>query len=138
MSIDTLLEKYKTTKLELSKEVKSEFSKLFENFFAKYPEVNHIKFTAFTPYFNDGDACVFSVNDLDLYLVTPEELEEDDEVYHYGETYYDLEDGEFKKDFNEVRKEVAKIPDEIFKDAFGEGLFIVNREGVTVEEYDHD
>jgi len=32
-------------------------------FFDKYPEVETVQWTQYAPYFNDGDACVFSVND---------------------------------------------------------------------------
>lgn len=31
-------------------------------FFSEHPEISEIRFTAYTPYFNDGDACEFSSN----------------------------------------------------------------------------
>jgi len=36
----------------------------FKKFFESHPEVSRIMWTQYTPYFNDGDACTFSINEL--------------------------------------------------------------------------
>ena len=43
-----------------------DFKGWFTEFFALYPMVTTIRWTQFTPYFNDGEPCVFSVNEPEI------------------------------------------------------------------------
>ena len=82
---------------EKSKELMKE---AFRDFFETYDNVvENIFWTQYTPYFNDGDACEFSVHD--VYLSLKDENDEDDD-YDEGSTLYSQED---------VKKLEAKIQD---------------------------
>lgn len=74
----------------------------FADFFQDHPEAKAIVWTQYTPYFNDGDACVFRVNELELKAnvskvapdvakllgedpETTDDDEDNEESYGYGE-----------------------------------------------------
>jgi hypothetical protein len=57
------LDEIKKKSIETSKNV---FHGAISNFFKSYPEVAAITWTQYTPYFNDGDTCEFSVNDVNF------------------------------------------------------------------------
>jgi hypothetical protein len=46
----------------------------FKDFFDQYPEVRSVKWSQYTPYFNDGDACHFGVNEFEAIVVSTEAL----------------------------------------------------------------
>jgi len=52
-----LAKKFQATAQEL-------FKKTTKNFFDSVPEIKAFYWSQYTPYFNDGDECVFSVNDV--------------------------------------------------------------------------
>jgi hypothetical protein len=51
------------------------------------PEVLRFGWTQYTPYFNDGDPCIFGVNELWAVPVGTSEEDEDEERYHDEVTY---------------------------------------------------
>ena len=40
------------------------FTDLQKEIFTKYPELESFGWSQYTPYFNDGDTCIFSANDV--------------------------------------------------------------------------
>lgn len=62
------------------------FSDMTKSFFEAAPEIKAVVWEQYTPYFNDGEECIFSVNDLYFLTEFPEdgidcrvwELEDDD------------------------------------------------------------
>jgi hypothetical protein len=127
--VNDLIKSFEEQRKALVDKLKPNFSSLFADFFEKYPEVLNIYFTAYTPYFNDGDACTYNVHEA-MY----ETEEEGDELgWEYTPTT------ERGKDFKVVKETLGSIPDEIIEQLFDEGKIIINRDGsVDVEEYDHD
>lgn len=63
MNIDEYLQRRKELKAFLEENGQKMILDGFRNFFAKYPMVEKVSWTQYTPYFNDGDACVFGVNE---------------------------------------------------------------------------
>lgn len=63
MNIDEYLQRRKELKAFLEENGQKMILDSFRNFFAKYPMVEKVSWTQYTPYFNDGDACVFGVNE---------------------------------------------------------------------------
>jgi hypothetical protein len=53
------------------------FKSSLAKFFAAVPEVTEIFWRQYTPYFNDGDACEFSVGDVNFYVGDRENDEDD-------------------------------------------------------------
>jgi len=62
------IEEFKTKKEELKRAMEKDGQKLitelFQKAFDEIPSLQSIEWTQYTPYFNDGDACVFGVNEL--------------------------------------------------------------------------
>lgn len=119
-------------------------------FLDAHPKAEAVQWTQYTPHFADGDPCVFSVNEPAVKLVGHEGGEEDEDgdtedgfLYSYS-IKYDEErkrDPELKaivKDLDGLYKALSEI-EEALVIAFGDGVQITaTREGVEVEEYDHD
>lgn len=58
-----IIENFKQQKEKFQEVIKVEFRKALDKFFEKYPKIEGIMWTQYTPYFNDGDSCEFSVHD---------------------------------------------------------------------------
>mgnify|MGYP001577973515 CR=1 FL=1 len=63
MDIKTYMEKKTELEAFVEKNGKNILSSFFSEFFADNPDIHAVKWRQYTPYFMDGDACVFSVND---------------------------------------------------------------------------
>ena len=143
-------------KAELSEIIKGNFNEMAQELFNMYPELHNIGWRQYTPYFNDGESCKFSShheyaeingNDEDY-----GESEQEDGVIDIvelgGETIYDEN---YKRipnpDFNPYYKEIVdavkgflgQFDDDDMEDLFGDHVKVnITRDGVEVEEYDHD
>lgn len=202
----SIADKYKKLRSDLDKhtaavhaEIKVEARKVIEaigaEFFARNPSVVAIRWTQYTPYWQDGDTCTFSAEDPELQLFATDE-DDDEERYFQGHQGLLLtkgyREGEIKeieaeiaagqpakkdywsrprtqKDIDEARAEIARIDAQIekaggveayakivadfevaanviksIKDADLEIVFndhvqvFVTKDGITVEEYEHD
>lgn len=147
---------------------------LFNKFFDENEEIGAICWTQFTPYFNDGDECVFSVKDVYFTNLSNLEQIETSGLIRYGEidrsdiqdesiwviSAYSLRYAIKKHNKGDsVPKyyfgwDRIKNPDvvikfsellesntmkNVLKSLFGDHVsVIVTRDGITVEEYDHE
>jgi hypothetical protein len=116
-------------KEELDKKIKAEgliaVKAFLKEYFEKSPEVYGVKWAQYTPYFNDGEACVFHLGSVAVYP-TKEEFEGDDSLYDF-ESY-----GE------EPETSLNQIED-ILEAIFGDHVQIsATREEITTEEYEHE
>ena len=130
--------------------VKEIFKDLFENEW-----INGAKWTQYTPYFNDGEPCIFGVNDISIGFVKDwsdvspwgefqNDCTEDEWLYNYGvyagdgSEYTKLSEDQLKviKDFQKL---FAQIPEDIFENVFGDHCSVLaTKDGFEVEEYEHD
>lgn len=155
-------EEYKLKKQELLKTLQPVFGHLIPT----DSIIKEVRWRQYTPYFNDGDECIFSVNDPEIRF---------DGV---PETFGDYEDGfldtwsidyverkqkrckesgdEWEPDdrdkvcldflskdrdsYTKIRSFLDTIPDELMKELFGDGVCVtVKSDGeVEVDDYDHD
>lgn len=128
---------------ELTAQLKKDFPALLAPLFEKYPGVKNVRWTQYTPYFNDGDACEFSTNagyaDLNYDVREEDEDEDEDETEEIKseDTAAPEVPEEAEGEFQDV---LSSIDDSFYKDLFGDHVeVIVNRDGtIDVEEYDHD
>lgn len=67
---------------DLNQKLIISMKEIFSEFLERNPKIEYITWTQYTPYFNDGDECVFSVHDMFMKLTN-----DDYEVCHP----YDLE-----------------------------------------------
>lgn len=153
---EALRKKFQTTAQELFKDTTKEF-------FAGNPSITAVVWTQYTPYFNDGDTCEFSVGE-PTFTNAP-----DPENVHYGDYDGDAEDV-FAVDnprwaltcdreyYKETQDAIAKAGgiDVDSCEAFSRMIqssamedvmlamfdnhvkVIATREGFSVDEYDHD
>lgn len=93
--------------------------------FVEHPTIQTISWTQYTPYFNDGEPCEFSVHDCaGSILINGEE--------------YPWDDKEQKALYEKVSSIVGTIPEQILQ-FLGEGrLTVKHDETVTVEEISHE
>lgn len=148
---------------KMNEELKANFAEALkaeaEVLFAKWPKLENFSWTQYTPYFNDGEPCEFSINsDYHKYTYDGEEFTEYGDV---SATTY-CEEGRKKSEWNvilspegaEKFESVEQVEElECDLNAFiselqplentvraclGEGEVVVSREGVEVEDYDHD
>ena len=147
--IENLVAEYNKTKKEFMEKAQNALRGAFNEFFETNPEIGQVVWTQYTPYFNDGDECVFGVNDMFFTLSTfegePQDYEDDD-AGCYGASFYSYNNA---NDADPVAKQraafrgftnvIRTIPDEIFKNSFGDHVKVIaNRDGFNVEEYEHD
>lgn len=145
-------------KAELSEIIKGNFNEMAQELFDTYPELHNIGWRQYTPYFNDGESCEFSShhkyaeingNDED-YGESEQEDGVIDIVRNSSETYRDRgTNWEYKPnpDYNPYYKEIVdtvkgflgQFDDDDMEDLFGDHVKVnITRDGVEVEEYDHD
>ncbi len=127
---------------EVTEKAKAELAVELQKFMVEHPEIKAIGWTQYTPYFNDGDRCEFSVLGLNYSLVD----EREDSFYGDGwnEAYGVRRDTNLRsdtaKDLEDLYEElcsssVAPIMEAVFVD---HSKVLVTQDGVEVEFYDHD
>jgi len=72
---DKLIENQIELKKKFQAEAQSLFKDITKEFFDKNPGITAVRWTQYTPYFNDGDTCEFTVNDPTFTNASEEELE---------------------------------------------------------------
>jgi hypothetical protein len=97
--------------------------------FDQYPDVESISWTQYTPYFNDGDECVFGVGH-----------DYPDINGHSGYTSVYDSSADFRLAQKAVREILKQIDDEDYRVMFGDHVQVtIHRDGrAEVEEYTHD
>lgn len=115
-----------------------------------FPEVTKLKWRQYTPFFNDGDACVFGVNNIEAFFGkhNEEDDEDDEDGLDSSSLLYESKDGpeslkSLHSRLSKVLKEfddTAQQMEEAFLFAFGDHVEVsVSRNGeVVINEYSHD
>lgn len=124
------------------KEAETLFKEATAEIFASEPKLESFSWTQYTPYFMDGDTCVFGVNDIceingigceDSYGVSEDEDSKSGEVIEIAESKLE----KIKSAINEI---IFGIPNEYMQDLFGDHMRVtVNRNGkIEKDEYEHE
>jgi len=127
--VKTKIAEFDAQRVALMNDLKKDFSPMLLPLFQKYPDVKSISWQQYTPYFNDGDSCEFSVRN--------------DDIYINGYDEYEMSKADREK-FSPAKTEfedlLTSIPEDFYKDLFGdhkEVKILCNGE-IEVEEYEHD
>jgi hypothetical protein len=134
-SISELKRELTALKERFKQDGQNEFKKEFAAIFEKYPQVDALRWAQYTPYFNDGDACIFGVGELTIRLVGA-----------------DLSSSGYRDGFNEaasynkesLNKALAEWwrsiqLNELFEAVFGDHVQVtVTRDVIDISEYDHE
>lgn len=152
---------------QMMAELRKDFHVALVELFDEYPFVNAVHFTAYTPFFNDGDECTFSChqdgcgfNGYDSYDDEKSkrvsnafgDIEGEDIHKNSRETIYVKgENGKWgnvinsnfnalhKKAVDDFRSALNAVSDENWKELVGDHCIVmIDRQGIHVEEYDHD
>ena len=149
-NLSKIIEEYEITKEKFQTEAKKLLKEEFKTFFDQVPEIKTIKWSQYTPYFNDGDECVFGVNEPVF-----SNCEDTNLVSSWGEYDGDENDGmfvfqgtwglpdEFKSKehlFQEMDSLIcASAMREVMLGAFGDHCEVtVTKDGIDVDHYEHE
>lgn len=146
------LDKLVKIKEEFLEKLRKQFPNLLKTLFDKSDKIESIGWTQYTPWFNDGDACTFSVHTDCLYIngEYDEDIEELDwRIPYYLKGHKDYQnvfednpkaDLEFYNQVEEFKEFLGSIPDDIYLDLFGDHVEVtVYKNGsIDVSECDHD
>lgn len=162
------IEQINQQKKDLVEQLRKDFAPILKPLFEKSKgKITSLGWTQYTPYFNDGDECVFKVNS-DLYYgikVNGESLDDSD-FFKYSTrslSKYLKKDGSYEEwiknfpddalsddkkdeelylysillDFEEI---LNSIDDEFLKDLFGDHVEVTVHSGgaISTDEYEHD
>ncbi len=129
---------------EMENEIKANGRELLadafkEEIFDKHPRIQSVSWVQYTPYFNDGDACTFSVcSDYPSYSY----LNEDGELVDVDEynDYSSDRDKSFDAFGKDARTLLGSIPDSIYLSIFDDHVKVTAYRGGTfsVDEYNHE
>lgn len=125
------------------------FDDFLPKYFADHPEVLGFCWTQYAPYFNDGEPCEFSIDEVSLMLTEnvvnsgfEGRVESHDDFIEaeprdYGFGYWN--DDSLDNDQIGMIKFIQGLPDEYAQARFGEhSLVYLSRWDTTIEDYDHD
>lgn len=108
----------------------------FKSLFDEYEGLNSIGWTQYTPYFNDGDPCVFLVNNERLYIngVNPWDAEDED----YKSLV--LTDDEMTRISEKAVQLLGCFEDRDLLQLFGDHCLVTIKDNgeADVETYDHE
>lgn len=138
---------------DLSKDVFDDWCKTV---FDKYPKVESFGWNQYTPYFMDGETCVFSAN-TDYISINGDYVDDSEWMgktvvtnwgtYNRETKVYDgkveipneKHDSELESASEDIRKFLQTFDDDFYIRKFGDHSEItVTKEGVEVDDYNHD
>lgn len=144
-----MIEQFNSIKAKMKADGEQLVGAYIKELMAEHPKIAAVKWTQYTPYFNDGDPCVFGVNEADFRFVGAEpkdgedndSSEEDDDEAGWFSSWSPPYG--FKGTAEAFQKAIGKVPDEMMLAAFGDHVRVtVTRDGdgvsVEVDEYEHD
>lgn len=137
-----LAKKFQATAQEL-------FKKTTKNFFDSVPEIKAFYWSQYTPYFNDGEECVFSVYDVYFTNTTDTDNIEWNEEYEGEEENVFIYTGwneqpdlskESKERCDQIRTLIGSSEfEDVMRAMFGDHVKVIaTAEGFDVQEYNHD
>lgn len=151
LRFDTLIAEQQALRVKFQTEAQEMFKESLINFFGMNPGVNALRWTQYTPYFNDGDACVFSVGDVYFTNAKGEQLDdvsswgeyEGDDENVWTESYISYLAGKEGVDIASCRFLSEMISssemEDIMYNMFGDHVCVTaSREGIDVTDHHHE
>jgi hypothetical protein len=135
---NAIIEKETERRKQLQESATPTIKALFTAFFEEMTTINRVAWTQYTPYFNDGSECVFSVHEPHFELVD-EPMDDDDSFYDWHD-YYSFRDKQpaLYAATGALYDAMQAMEDE-FRLAFGDhARVIADRNGFNVEREHHD
>lgn len=118
------LEQKRREVMDYSKDV---FGTAIKAILTKYPAIQEISWTAYTPSFNDGDPCYYR-SQHDYFDVN----DNGDEGYEFRKA-----SDENQQIYTEIKGFLTAFNTEFYESTFGDGVKVtVTKDGITVKDYD--
>lgn len=134
------VERSQALKAEMLVQAKALVKPALQSFMEENQEITCIHWRQYTPYFNDGDACVFSLHGVHFCTVLDEVADAEDGFEAWGDKNFHPEQipDRLYGECRTLTKLLESMKDEL-EDIFGDHVkVIVTPTGVEVEEYEHD
>lgn len=131
-------------KEKAAKAAKEDFNKYSQELFVSHPNLESFSWTQYTPYFNDGDECVFSARTDYIDVEFDGEVHEGADKYDLGTGYgkefkYHPDLSEYQKALKDILEFLSVFENQDFKDIFGDHVrVVVSKNGADTDYYDHD
>lgn len=145
MDVLAAVQNMKDQKKALTQQLQQEFPKLMATLFEKHQTLEKFGWTQYTPYFNDGDECVFGVNfrwGLSVLHIGGKSFgdgRQDEDRRELEEEPTAEESAAAKVIEKDITEFLKEVDEEFYKDLFGDHvLVLVTKDGATTEKYDHD
>jgi len=116
---DALNEEIQTVVEKMQKKAQPLVEAVVKEFLEKYPIVEYIHWTQYTPYFNDGEECTFSINDICFTFF-------DDEQESYESS--DLYDASDLDSYTKIKKDVEDYTND-------ELAYVQSKKNEYIEKY---
>lgn len=151
-TLQNLINDVKAARERMQAEGKNALGQALDQFFESCPEVRCITWAQYAPYFNDGDPCVFSVDDPKVQpFANKVEPDMAEALADYDGCMFGWSDSgpyALERELNERERAIlaqwntikpAFSEHELFKLTFGDDCQVVaSREGFEISEYEHD
>lgn len=157
-TIHRIVADIKTKEAELQVASRDALKDGFKAIFEQYPFLGAIRWTQYTPYFNDGEPCTFGVGEVVLSSVNDEAARDEFESPSFWECGPEFDrlsreslgwgstakpnpdyNAEYAKAGDAAYALIQAIPERTLESVFGDHVSVtVTPAGVDVEEYGHD
>lgn len=155
-------EEFQRQQTQACEKFKVAFEAFMKDFFKLVPQVKQVRWDQYTPYFNDGDSCTFSVNEpyFSNYLHNSDDYDEDDydedededdtddtEKYEWEISTWEIRDNEYEQyGLNEEQKNLIMFVNDMisgnedfFYEIFGDHQqIVITEKGIEHDYYEHD
>lgn len=163
MSISKIKSKIEETNQKIAElkaaqmaELQKMFHESIKEFFNEVPVVQAVVFTAYQPHWNDGEECIYSVNEPQFItknfdpedIQNPYDYEDDEETYGTIDTWsrtWKLEEKLANAGSEEALEsiyafaDIIQSNDDMIKEIYGDHVRVcITPTEVFVDEYDHD
>ena len=153
-SIIESLQDVAAKRAELTKQLQGVVQAGLKDFMKNHPQIKWIGWTQFTPYFNDGEECVFRVGEICISLSDnpPDSFYDDEEEenawiqiseWNFFRSSY-ISDSvknlplELRKELVELERALHNAQDDL-KAAFGDHVRVtINQEEILIDSYEHE
>jgi len=138
-NVKELTEKIEKMEKELEEESKRAFKEVSADLFKNNPLLKSFSWRQYTPYFNDGDPCIFGAS-VDGDAIVINDIEGYD-VYDYknGKRVPVKEHEDIFPLYEEISEFLSEFKQEVLQRIFGDHISVtVTKDGVEIEEYEHD
>jgi hypothetical protein len=149
-NIENLIASFQEQQTKFREMMQKEFKKTFSEFFKEVPECTAVIWTQYSPYFNDGEECVFRVYSSTFtncpvdqleYIGCGEYVGEEENIWTYGDdSYGDGPQHNIRPAMDALDRLIhCREMSGILQAMFGNHVEVTaTAEGFDIDDYDHD